>query len=149
MSAAGKSHTITAPMQAVVHTVHVAVGDSVSAGQEVAVLEAMKMQHGVASPTAGKVTAVKLKVGDVAEEGQAFITVEAGAAAAAETATQAEETDPDHIRADLAELQRSWLAHRTPTGRRRSPSGTASATARRAKMSMICAMRAALSNTAR
>ena len=36
-----KTSRIKAPMQAVVHQVNVAVGDSVAAGQEVAVLEAM------------------------------------------------------------------------------------------------------------
>ena len=32
-------------MQAVVHAVNVVVGDAVSAGQELVILEAMKMQH--------------------------------------------------------------------------------------------------------
>ena len=60
MSEAGKSIAVKAPMQAVVHSVTVAVGDTVQAGQEVAVLEAMKMQHGLVSPAAGQVTAVEV-----------------------------------------------------------------------------------------
>jgi acetyl-CoA/propionyl-CoA carboxylase, biotin carboxylase, biotin carboxyl carrier protein len=37
-------------------TVHVGVGDTVSAGQAVAVVEAMKMEHTVTAPVAGTVT---------------------------------------------------------------------------------------------
>lgn len=92
-------------MQAVVHSVTVAVGDTVQAGQEVAVLEAMKMQHGLVSPAAGQVTAVKFAVGEVVEEGQLVVSVEAGAAAEVAQIDTANDRDPDHIRADLAELQ--------------------------------------------
>ena len=92
-------------MQAVVHSVTVAVGDTVQAGQEVAVLEAMKMQHGLVSPAAGQVTAVKFAVGEVVEEGQLVVSVEAGAAAEVAQIDAANDRDPDHIRADLAELQ--------------------------------------------
>ena len=105
MSEAGKSVSVKAPMQAVVHSVAVAVGDAVSAGQEVAVLEAMKMQHGLVTPTAGKVTAVKFAVGEVVEEGQLVVSVKAGAVEEAAEAETSKADDPDHIRADLAELQ--------------------------------------------
>ena len=105
MSGAGKSVSVKAPMQAVVHSVAVAVGDAVAAGQEVAVLEAMKMQHGLVTPTAGKVTAVKFAVGEVVEEGQLVVSVEAGAVEEATEAETSKADDPDHIRADLAELQ--------------------------------------------
>ena len=105
MSEAGKSIAVKAPMQAVVHSVTVAVGDTVQAGQEVAVLEAMKMQHGLVSPAAGQVTAVKFAVGEVVEEGQLVVSLEAGATAQAAEASVSDATDPDHIRADLAELQ--------------------------------------------
>ena len=105
MSEAGKSVAVKAPMQAVVHSVNVAVGDMVQAGQEVAVLEAMKMQHGLVSPSAGRVTGVKFAVGEVVEEGQLVVSVEAGAVAQTTQTETAETDDADHIRADLAELQ--------------------------------------------
>ena len=105
MSEAGKTIAVKAPMQAVVHSVNVAVGDAVQAGQEVAVLEAMKMQHGLVTPTAGQVTAVKFAVGEVVEEGQLVVSVAAGAAVEAAEAETSKADDPDHIRADLAELQ--------------------------------------------
>ena len=105
MSEAGKSVAVKAPMQAVVHSVNVAVGDMVQAGQEVAVLEAMKMQHGLVSPSAGRVTGVKFTVGEVVEEGQLVVSVEADAGAQATQTETAGTDDPDHIRADLAELR--------------------------------------------
>ena len=100
-----KSHSVKAPMQAVVHSVQVTAGDAVQAGQEVAVLEAMKMQHGLTSPVAGTVKAVNLQVGDVAEEGGIVLTIEAGAVAAAAQEDAQRIDDGDLIRADLAELQ--------------------------------------------
>ena len=105
MSEAGKVISVTAPMQAVVHSVNVAAGDAVTAGQEVAVLEAMKMQHGLVSPVAGTVKAVKFSVGEVVEEGNLVVSVEAGAVVQAAAEEDKGADDPDHIRADLAELQ--------------------------------------------
>ena len=91
-------------MQAVVHAVNVAVGDAVSAGQELVILEAMKMQHALAAPVSGTVKAIKYDVGAVVEEGSMVVSVEADEDAtdmAAETASN----DLDGVRADLAELR--------------------------------------------
>jgi len=43
--------------------VHVAPGDTVSAGQPVAVVEAMKMEHTVTAPVAGTVAEVAARAG--------------------------------------------------------------------------------------
>ena len=99
-----KTKSVEAPMQAVVHTVNVAVGDTVSAGQELVVLEAMKMQHALAAPVSGKVTALKYAVGEVVEEAALVFSVEAGEAAK-DKAVEEKAHDLDDIRADLAELQ--------------------------------------------
>ena len=99
-----ETKSVKAPMQAVVHAVNVAVGDAVSAGQELVILEAMKMQHALAAPVSGKVTALKYAVGDVVEEAALVFSVEAGEAAA-EEAVQDKAKNLDEIRADLAELQ--------------------------------------------
>jgi len=104
MRKSAQSKSVTAPMQAVVHAVNAAAGDSVSAGQELVILEAMKMQHALAAPVSGTVKTIKYEVGEVVEEGAVVFSVEAGevaADAAAETTTQ----DLDGVRADLAELQ--------------------------------------------
>jgi len=99
-----KTKSVKAPMQAVVHAVNVVVGDAVSAGQELVILEAMKMQHALAAPVSGKVTALKYAVGDVVEEAALVFSIEAGEAAA-EEAVQDKVENLDEIRADLAELQ--------------------------------------------
>ena len=57
-AAAGGDGRLRAAMNGAVTAVNVAVGDAVAAGQVLAVLEAMKMEHAHASPVAGRVTAV-------------------------------------------------------------------------------------------
>ncbi|MDG1007296.1 MAG: carboxyl transferase domain-containing protein [Alphaproteobacteria bacterium] len=99
-----KVQSIKAPMQAVVHAVNVAAGDSVSAGQELVILEAMKMQHALVAPVSGTVKAIQYDVGEVAEEGAVVFSVEAGEAAGDATA-EAMTQNLDGVRADLAELQ--------------------------------------------
>jgi acetyl-CoA/propionyl-CoA carboxylase biotin carboxyl carrier protein len=68
--------SLTAPMPASVRTVHVAVGDRVSAGDAMVVLEAMKMQMSVRTPTAGTVSAVHVAEGDVVAAGHMLVEIE-------------------------------------------------------------------------
>jgi pyruvate carboxylase subunit B len=60
-----RAGTVLAPMQGLILKIPVAVGDTVTLGQVVAVLEAMKMQNDVTADRAGTVTAVHVKEGDV------------------------------------------------------------------------------------
>ena len=53
----------------------VAAGDEVSAGQELFILEVMKMEVPYEAPVAGKVTAVHIAEGDVVEEGQLALEI--------------------------------------------------------------------------
>jgi acetyl/propionyl-CoA carboxylase alpha subunit len=57
--------SLSAPMPANVLRVDVEVGDEVTVGQVVVVLEAMKIQMQVTAPTAGTVRAVHVRAGDV------------------------------------------------------------------------------------
>ena len=68
--------SLTAPMPANVHTVHVAEGDHVSAGDAMVVLDAMKMQTSVRTPAAGTVSAVRVREGDAVVAGQVLIEIE-------------------------------------------------------------------------
>jgi acetyl-CoA/propionyl-CoA carboxylase biotin carboxyl carrier protein len=61
--AAGGDGTVRSPMPGTVLAVHVAPGDTVSAGQAVAVVEAMKMEHTVTAPVAGTVSEVTARTG--------------------------------------------------------------------------------------
>ncbi len=62
--ATGGSGTIIAPMHGNVMAVLVNVGDRVQAGQDVAIIEAMKMEHRLNSPVSGKVIAVHATEGE-------------------------------------------------------------------------------------
>ncbi len=55
--------TVRSPMPGTILSVHVAVGDVVSAGQPVLVVEAMKMEHTVTAPLGGTVTELTAKAG--------------------------------------------------------------------------------------
>ena len=67
--------SLLAPMPGSVISVAVAVGDTVSAGQTVLVLEAMKMQHTVAAPHDGVVTDLPVAVGDQVAAGAVLAVV--------------------------------------------------------------------------
>lgn len=54
----------------------VAAGDAVSAGADIAFIEAMKMEIPVASPIAGKIKSILVAIDDVVAEGQVLGTVE-------------------------------------------------------------------------
>ncbi len=62
--AAGGSGTIVAPMHGNLMSLLVSVGDRVEAGQDVAVMEAMKMEHRLCSPVAGEVVSVYASEGE-------------------------------------------------------------------------------------
>lgn len=69
------SHSIAAEMVANVMTVHVKPGDKVSIGDEVVLLESMKMEIPVLSEFTGTVNEVKVVSGDVVQEGDVLIVL--------------------------------------------------------------------------
>ncbi|MFE6158335.1 carboxyl transferase domain-containing protein [Streptomyces sp. NPDC056486] len=99
----GDDSTIAAPMTGTVVGMDVVVGEQVAAGQQLLVLEAMKMEHVLRSDTSGTVTALHARVGDTTTEGHPLVTVDASAAGEAATAHAEEAADPDAVRPDLAE----------------------------------------------
>jgi geranyl-CoA carboxylase alpha subunit len=56
-------------------SVPVRVGDTVAAGQVVAIVEAMKMEHALTAPFAGTVTAVSVSVGEQVGPSQCLVEV--------------------------------------------------------------------------
>ena len=72
---AGGDHAVVAPMPGRVVRVLVESGDTVQAGQGLAVVEAMKMENEVASPAAGVVSAVRAAAGDLVEAGGVLVVV--------------------------------------------------------------------------
>ena len=72
-SGAGKA--VTSPLPGVIIAVKVNAGDVVKAGQEVAVLEAMKMENSIEATQDGTVTAVHAAKGDSVLEGTPIVTI--------------------------------------------------------------------------
>ena len=67
---------IKAPMPGTILDVKVSVGSTVSEGQVVAILEAMKMENDIPSSVSGKVVAVNVKKGDTVNSDDVIITVQ-------------------------------------------------------------------------
>lgn len=67
--------TVNSPLPGVIISVSVNVGDTVKAGQEVAVLEAMKMENSIEATHSGIVTAIHVTKGDSVLEGAAIVTI--------------------------------------------------------------------------
>jgi acetyl/propionyl-CoA carboxylase alpha subunit len=65
-----------APMSGKVVKVAVAVGDAVVRGQQLLVLEAMKMEHTISAPEAGRVVSVAASLGQQVEGGQLLAVIE-------------------------------------------------------------------------
>jgi acetyl-CoA carboxylase biotin carboxyl carrier protein len=65
--------TVRAHIAGTVWKIEVAVGDSVSEGQTVVILESMKMEMPVEAMGEGKVTAIKVTPGQAVEEGAALV----------------------------------------------------------------------------
>jgi acetyl/propionyl-CoA carboxylase alpha subunit/acetyl-CoA carboxylase carboxyltransferase component len=93
---------IASPIQGTIVSIDVADGDEVRAGQPVAVVEAMKMEHVITAPHGGIVRGVTMAAGDVVREGFPIIFIQE-ADVAGGAAADAEAFDPNHIRADLRE----------------------------------------------
>ena len=68
-------NNVVAPMPGLIMKVLVKVGDTVTAGQKVMTMEAMKMENDINSGTAGTVKAVLVKEGDNVKEHQPLVTI--------------------------------------------------------------------------
>ncbi len=67
---------LVAPMPGLIVRVNVQVGDEVSAGQGLVVMEAMKMENELRAPAAGVVKRVACEVGTAVEKGSTLIELE-------------------------------------------------------------------------
>ncbi|MFJ4774916.1 biotin carboxylase N-terminal domain-containing protein [Streptomyces sp. NPDC088762] len=71
----GGAETLAAPMPGTVTVVKVAVGDKVTAGQSLLVVEAMKMEHVISAPHAGTVTELDVTPGTTVAMDQVLAVV--------------------------------------------------------------------------
>jgi 3-methylcrotonyl-CoA carboxylase alpha subunit len=74
--AAESDGALKAPMHGRLIALSVADGDAVEAGQRLAVVEAMKMEHPLTAPVAGRAKLAGPKVGDTVEQGTLILSVE-------------------------------------------------------------------------
>lgn len=73
--ASGAGKAVTSPLPGVIIEVSVKVGDTVKAGDQVAVLEAMKMENAIEATTDGTITAISVNKGDSVLEGAPIVTI--------------------------------------------------------------------------
>ena len=100
----GGDAAVYAPLAGTVVSVSVEPGDLVAPGDELLVIEAMKMEHEVRAQAAGLVREVSATVGVTVPAG-AVLVVLAGSGADTAGQAQAEDVPLDHVRPDLAEVR--------------------------------------------
>lgn len=74
-AAAGSAGAVVSPMPGTILEVKVKEGDSVSVGQVVVILEAMKMETEIVSEVAGSVSAIRVKKGDAVDTDAVLVEV--------------------------------------------------------------------------
>ena len=94
---------LPAPMPARLVQLDVSVGDVVAPGSQIAVLEAMKMEHLLLASSAGRVVAVKAVVGSFLAQDQPLIWLEPLDLDAVQVKA-GQSADPNLIRADLQKV---------------------------------------------
>ena len=75
-AATGAGSPIKAPLPGTITELKVNVGDKVSQGDVVLVLEAMKMQNNIESEYSGTVSSIAVKQGETVMEGAVLLTIE-------------------------------------------------------------------------
>jgi biotin carboxyl carrier protein len=94
---------VAAPLQGTVVTIQVKEGEIVRPGQQLAVIESMKMEHLVMTEEGGRVTKLVAGDGVTLLHGEPILYLEPLDVAVDSAAMEAE-IDLDHIRSDLAEM---------------------------------------------
>ncbi|MFM7118813.1 MAG: carboxyl transferase domain-containing protein, partial [Gammaproteobacteria bacterium] len=95
---------VPAPMQGTIVSIDVADGDAVRPGQQLLVMDAMKMEHVISAPVGGVVRELAVASGDTLFEGHRLLVIEADADGGRAEAIE-EHFDLDLIRPDLAEVR--------------------------------------------
>lgn len=93
---------VSSPIQGTIVVIDVSAGQEVRAGQQLAVVEAMKMEHVIAAAHDGVVRQVTMAAGDVVREGFPIVFVEEAEVTGGKH-VETTAVDPDHIRGDLQE----------------------------------------------
>jgi len=68
--------TVIAPMPGLVSSVEVKIGEKITVGSRLVVLEAMKMENQIRSAVAGTISEICVKSGETVEKGQTLLLME-------------------------------------------------------------------------
>ncbi len=93
---------VASPLQGTIVSIEVGVGDEVQAGQVLAIMESMKMEHEIKSEVGGKVLSVNVATSEAIWEGHTLMLLEEGEVAGTQNIEEVE-IDLDYIRPDLQE----------------------------------------------
>ncbi|MEC9210708.1 MAG: carboxyl transferase domain-containing protein [Actinomycetota bacterium] len=93
---------LQSPLQGTVLIVDVEVGDKISEGQRVALLESMKMEHEVLATSGGVITKVCIEIGQMVAESEKLFSFDIREAPSS-TEVTSDPVDLTYIRPDLAE----------------------------------------------
>lgn len=94
---------VLAPLQGSVFTLDVEIGQKVHEGEQVLIMDSMKMEHVITASTSGTIREIAVEVGEAVYEGHPLLFIEPGEVAGA-VAQENVEIDLDAIRPDLAEV---------------------------------------------
>ncbi|MEP3164495.1 MAG: carboxyl transferase domain-containing protein, partial [Marinobacter sp.] len=97
------SDPVTSPVQGIVVSIDVEPGQVVVEGQQVAILEAMKMEFVINAGQSGRVVALTISAGDAVYEDHPLMFIEPEEITGVEVATE-ESLDLEHIRTDLQQV---------------------------------------------
>jgi biotin carboxyl carrier protein len=67
---------VVSPMPGLIKSVNVAVGDKVSEGDTLCILEAMKMENPIVAPASGKISEVTVSSGQSVKVGDKLVVIE-------------------------------------------------------------------------
>lgn len=73
--AKGEGQSVVSPLPGVVLSINVKVGDQVTAGQTVVILEAMKMENEIPAPINGTVTSILVSKGQSVNTNDVLLTI--------------------------------------------------------------------------
>lgn len=74
-SSGAQGIVVKAPLPGLVLRINVSVGDEITDGEELLVLEAMKMETPISSPGTGKITSIDVSQGDQVSAGQVLLSI--------------------------------------------------------------------------
>jgi acetyl/propionyl-CoA carboxylase alpha subunit/acetyl-CoA carboxylase carboxyltransferase component len=97
------SEVVTAPMQSVVVDICIEINEPVLMGQQIAVLEAMKMEHIITAPASGQVSRILLPIGGAAFEGDVIMVIEKSEEQGQQISEETQ-LNIEHVRQDLSLL---------------------------------------------